>query len=151
MVDLNKCVYGDKLLSRQRTIFTYIKRLHDNEYYDHVVRGPNNLEVTRTNDGFVYRNQVSRKPEIDHDIIGILKDDPVYNVSVGNDVVFVGFKSECKEVLNILYEYYKDDKPIPSIIMTNQKDTIDYKWIYGSEQTYIEKCLDSLIDFKYGD
>ena len=69
-VDLNTCKPGDKLLSSHGLELTYIKKLTEDNYYDHLVRYPNGSEGTRTNDGYVFRT--NRKPEIDHDIVKII-------------------------------------------------------------------------------
>lgn len=69
-IDLSKCKKGQKLLSSHGVILTYVAPLPDNNYYDHIVEYPNGAVGSRTNDGFVYRN--NRKPEIDEDIVKIL-------------------------------------------------------------------------------
>lgn len=67
-VDLRKCKSGDKLLSVNGMVLTYIGRL-ENQYMDHMVQYPNGSYGSRTHDGFVFRK--NRLPE-DHDIIMIL-------------------------------------------------------------------------------
>lgn len=151
MVDLNTCKQGDKLLSRQGEILTYVRKLLDTDYHDHEVMYLNGSFGTRMNDGHVFKNTQLRNPNLDHDIILILKGIDMFMVSVEQEIVYIGVESDCRKVLNILYEYYKEDKPTPSIIMTNQKDVEGYEQMYGTEQTYIEKCLDTYIDFNYGD
>lgn len=81
-IDLSKCEKGDILISSQGSVFEYIAPtpwLH-HTYLDHVVRRikdtegkipPDNQFVTRTNDGYAYKNK--RMPEFDEDIIQIIK------------------------------------------------------------------------------
>jgi len=71
MVDLNTCKPGDKLLSSQGEILTYIQRLPEGNYYDHEVEYASGSRGTRINDGHVFRNESKRLP-IDHDIVKIL-------------------------------------------------------------------------------
>lgn len=67
-IDLNRCLMGDKLLSKHGTILTYIKRLPNECYYDHIVEYPNGGSGTRTNDGHVFKKSGSRR-ESDEDIV----------------------------------------------------------------------------------
>lgn len=71
MVDLNTCKPGDKLKTKHGTILTYVKKLPEYDYYDHVIRYPNGALGTRINEGFVYKNP-NKRLEIDEDIIEIL-------------------------------------------------------------------------------
>jgi hypothetical protein len=68
LVDLRKCKPGDKLLSVNGMVLTYIGRL-ENQYMDHMIQYPNGSYGSRTHDGFVFRK--NHQPE-DHDIIMIL-------------------------------------------------------------------------------
>lgn len=70
-VDLNTCVYGDTLISKHGWKLTYIKRLPESDYYDHLVEYSNGSKGTRMNDGCVYK-RVSCRLESDHDIVSII-------------------------------------------------------------------------------
>jgi hypothetical protein len=70
-IDLSTCVEGQKLLSSQGMILTYLRPLPNRDYYDHVVTYVDGGTGTRTNDGFVYRN--NRMEKYDHDIVEILE------------------------------------------------------------------------------
>jgi hypothetical protein len=73
-IDLNTCKEGDILISKHGTKLTYVKKLNPNvDYYDHEVRYKDKMRGrgTRTNDGFVMRDESSRL-ETDHDIIEII-------------------------------------------------------------------------------
>ena len=78
-VDLRLCEPGDILISSLGATLEYVRPTKENEYLDHVVRyiemadgsKPNGSKGTRTHDGFVMK--FNRKPEIDHDIIKIIK------------------------------------------------------------------------------
>ena len=63
--------------------------------------------------------------------------------------MYVGDEKSCRYIANILYRYYKNDKPIPSIIIINQDDILSKKNKFGTHQTYIEICLDSTRKFSY--
>lgn len=54
MVNLNKCKYGDKLLTRYGKIVTYYKKCDIVETYKHLVYVSDNRIGSRTDDGFVY-------------------------------------------------------------------------------------------------
>ena len=69
-VDLSKCKPGDKLVSSHGWTLTYVRPLPMGNFYDHEVRYPDGSGGTRTNDGFVFRN--NRIPETDHDIVEII-------------------------------------------------------------------------------
>jgi hypothetical protein len=78
MIDLNTCQKGDILISSQGLELEYISRTPYKHYtyLDHVVKYPSDKfgsenYGTRTNDGFTFLN--NRKPEIDHDIVKIIK------------------------------------------------------------------------------
>ena len=76
-VDLNQCKAGDILITSQGIKLEYISKTpwkHYN-YLDHVVKYPTkdfgkNNYGTRTNDGFVFKN--NRIPETDNDIVEII-------------------------------------------------------------------------------
>ena len=70
MMDLNKCKRGDKLLTSQGLILTYVVKLPKEHYYDHAVKYPDGAIGGRTDDGHVYRGM--RLPSVDQDIIKIL-------------------------------------------------------------------------------
>jgi hypothetical protein len=72
-VDLSTAIQGQKLKSKHGMILTYSRPL-ENNYYDHEVVYPDGSLGTRTNDGYVYRNEKSRMVE-DHDIVEILPTD----------------------------------------------------------------------------
>ena len=72
MVDLTRCKPGDKLRSKHGMILTYVKRLPEGSYYDHMIQYPDGSFGTRTNEGFTYRN-ISSRLETDHDVVEILK------------------------------------------------------------------------------
>jgi hypothetical protein len=69
-IDLSKCTKGQKLLSSHGETLTYVKPLPEDNYYDHLIEYSNGSSGSRTNEGYVYRN--NRKPEFDDDIIEIL-------------------------------------------------------------------------------
>lgn len=60
IIDLNTCVPGQKLKARDRTILTYIRKLPEDNYYDHEVQYPDGSFGTLMNDGFVFKNKSSR-------------------------------------------------------------------------------------------
>ena len=55
-VDLRTCKAGDKLVSCNGMILTYVSPTPEGHYYDHFVRYPNGSEGTRIHDGHVMRN-----------------------------------------------------------------------------------------------
>ncbi len=73
-IDLNTCKKGDILISKQGVRMFYESKLNPEiDYYDHKVKyeDENVGFGTRTNDGFVMRNEGSRL-ETDRDIIEII-------------------------------------------------------------------------------
>ena len=73
-IDLNTCKKGDILISKHGLKLTYVKKLNPEiDYYDHEVKYEDRMmgNGTRTNDGFVMRNESSRL-ETDHDIVEII-------------------------------------------------------------------------------
>jgi hypothetical protein len=70
-VDLNTCVPGQKLMSSQGSILTYVRKLPPGSYYEHEVAYPNDSKGTRMSDGFTYKNENKRLPS-DQDIVEIL-------------------------------------------------------------------------------
>ena len=81
IIDLNTCKKGDILISSLGATLMYIGKtpLLGYTYLDHVVQYkkekdgkayPKKCYGTRTNDGFVFRE--NRIPETDHDIIKII-------------------------------------------------------------------------------
>lgn len=73
-IDLNTCKKGDILISKHGAKLTYVRRLNpETDYYDHEVKyeDKNLGNGTRTNDGFVMRNEGSRL-ETDHNIVEII-------------------------------------------------------------------------------
>lgn len=74
-IDLSKCEKGDLLISSHGMKLKYIRPTKETEYLDHVVEyieGDYKGSMgTRTNDGYVMKH--NRKPEIDHDIVEIVK------------------------------------------------------------------------------
>lgn len=73
-IDLNTCKEGGILISKHGAKLTYVKKLNpDVDYYDHEVKYEDKMRGrgTRTNDGFVMRNEGSRL-ESDHDIVEII-------------------------------------------------------------------------------
>lgn len=73
-IDLNTCKKGDILISKHGLKLTYVKKLNPEvDYYDHEVKYEDRMmgNGTRTNDGFVMRNEGNRL-ETDHDIIEII-------------------------------------------------------------------------------
>jgi hypothetical protein len=76
-INLNTCEKGDILISKHGARLTYVRKLNPEiHYYDHEVKyGDKNLgKGTRTNDGFVMRNESARL-ETDHDIVEIIYSD----------------------------------------------------------------------------
>jgi len=72
-IDLRNCIEGDLLISSQGAKLRYLRPTNESEYLDHVVEY---LEEglgkgTRTHDGYVFAK--ARRPETDHDIIEIIK------------------------------------------------------------------------------
>jgi len=83
-IDLSICKKGDILISHLGGILEYVKPLPEEHYFDHEVKYLKVLKDngdefpefggssgTRTNEGFVYKN--NRIKESDHDIIAIIK------------------------------------------------------------------------------
>ena len=72
-VDLRECEKGDILISALGAKLKYVKPLPDDDYMDHEVEYSDPIKGNgqRTHDGYVYRNK--REPEIDHDIVQIIK------------------------------------------------------------------------------
>lgn len=85
-IDLSICDTGDILISSKGSILQYVCKTPWGvyKYLDHVVKyictkeGYSFAEIsgepsygTRTNDGFVYRN--NRDPKVDNDIVKIIK------------------------------------------------------------------------------
>ncbi len=74
MIDLNTCKEGDILISKHGVKMFYVKKLNPEvDYYDHEIRYGNKSlgKGTRTNDGFVMRNE-DKRLETDHDIVEII-------------------------------------------------------------------------------
>lgn len=79
IIDLSTCRKGDILVSSLGAKLQYVGNLAADDYYDHKVKyiqmenGSRPIDVfgTRTNDGYVFKN--NRKPETDHDIVKIMK------------------------------------------------------------------------------
>jgi len=73
MIDLRICTKGDILISSHGAKLKYVRPTIEREYLDHVVEYDDPLlgNGTRTHNGFVFKN--NRKPEIDHDIVKIIK------------------------------------------------------------------------------
>lgn len=79
-VDLRQCKHGDILISALGAKLKYIKPLSDEDYMEHEVEyltdkdGKPFINMgkgSRTHDGYVFRKK--RNPEIDHDIVQIIK------------------------------------------------------------------------------
>ena len=76
-IDLRTCKRGDILISSQGARLKYLRPTRKGEYLDHVVehtdkvKGKTLGKGTRTHDGYVFK--FNRKPEIDHDIVQIIK------------------------------------------------------------------------------
>jgi hypothetical protein len=70
-IDLNTCKTGDILISKHGEKLTYVKKLKEEDYYDHEIMYSNGSLGTRINDGHVYRRVSSRLFE-DHDIVEII-------------------------------------------------------------------------------
>lgn len=68
-IDLNKCKRGDKLFSRCGHIFTYVERYKSIYTYRHVVRYPDGMCGTRTDDGLLDAEGIT-----DEDIVSIYDD-----------------------------------------------------------------------------
>jgi len=73
-IDLNTCEAGDILISKHGLRLIYVRKLEPENYYDHEVSydDPKLGNGTRTNDGFVMRNERARL-DSDHDIVEIIK------------------------------------------------------------------------------
>jgi len=74
-IDLNICEEGDILISKHGLKLKYVKKLNPEvDYYDHEVQYLDKSlgKGTRTNDGFVMRNE-NKRLETDHDIVEIIK------------------------------------------------------------------------------
>lgn len=67
-VDLTKCKVGQKLLSNQGKVFTYMGKSNSIEFPHRVLLDGDNCTGTRTNEGWTYR---SRPLPMDEDIIYI--------------------------------------------------------------------------------
>lgn len=67
-VDLTKCKVGQKLLSNQGKVFTYMGKSNSTEFPHRVLYSGDNLMGTRTNEGWTFRN---RPLPMDEDIIYI--------------------------------------------------------------------------------
>ena len=72
-VDLRECEKGDILISALGSELIYVGPLPESNYYDHEVKYTDPLKGngTRTHDGYVMRH--NRLPDIDHDIVQIIK------------------------------------------------------------------------------
>jgi len=71
-IDLNTCVPGQKLVTRQGNSATYEMRLHKSHFYGHKVKLENGFVETRTHDGYVFKNLTVRDPKVDEDIVEII-------------------------------------------------------------------------------
>jgi len=72
-----------------------------------------------------------------------------FEVRVEGECLYIGKEELCRNVLNLLYDYYQYDKPIPSILMSKQDIIEEGKEICGTEQVYINYCLDPSTNFQY--
>lgn len=72
-INLNKCVIGQKLVSKHGMVLTYLGKNKGNhtKLWPHMVKYPDGGTGSRTTDGFVYTNPKSRLPA-DHDIVTII-------------------------------------------------------------------------------
>lgn len=71
MVDLSKCNQGDLLITKHGLLLSYVKPCEYGSYYDHEVEYLN-MNVgngTRTNEGYVFRNN---RKESDQDVVEII-------------------------------------------------------------------------------
>lgn len=72
-VDMSICKPGDILISRHGTELTYVRKATEEEYGDHIIQYPKPCgRGTRFNNGYVY--QYNRMPEVDHDVVYIMKE-----------------------------------------------------------------------------
>lgn len=77
-INLNTCVPGQKLLTRQGTGAIYVCRISKNPLYNHKIKlDDNDFIESRTNDGYVFKNITVRDPKTDLDIVEILPIVPV--------------------------------------------------------------------------
>ena len=79
-IDLHTCEEGDILISSHGHKLIYVRKTKEFEYLDYIVKyyekddGTKyslNCMGSRTNDGYVFKK--NRMPEIDHDIVKIIK------------------------------------------------------------------------------
>lgn len=75
----------------------------------------------------------------------------IFEVRVNNECVYVGTENNCDKLANILYEYYKEDNPAPSILKINQNNPNYHSSVVGSEQDFIEQVLDDSNECVYED
>ena len=79
MIDLHKCVAGDKLISCHGLELTYLK-LEEGRAFPHTVKYPSNAlfgensEGSRLDNGQVYGNRLMA---LDHDIVIVVRDGEV--------------------------------------------------------------------------
>ena len=81
-VDLRTCKAGDKLVSCNGMILTYVSPTPEGHYYDHFVQYPNGSQGARIHDGHVMRNESKRLPS-DEDIVEIF---PCASLTVFDEV-----------------------------------------------------------------
>jgi hypothetical protein len=73
MIDLRKCVPGQKLRTKHGTILEYLGP-SDSLSYPHLIRYPNGSEGTRCDDGFTYK---FKRMDEDEDVVEILPIDKI--------------------------------------------------------------------------
>lgn len=89
MIDLRNCNKGDKLISNHGDTLTYVE--HQPEaYFPHIVKYADGSRGSRTDDGFVMRNE-SQRLETDHNIVEVI---PLENPKVSHEV---GHERSCED------------------------------------------------------
>jgi hypothetical protein len=73
----------------------------------------------------------------------------MFEIRLEDECIYVGDEKSCRYIANMLYDYYKNDKPLPSIIIINQNDILSEKNDFGTQQEYIETCLNSNYELEY--
>jgi hypothetical protein len=65
----------------------------------------------------------------------------MFEIRLEDECIYVGDEKSCRYIANMVYEYYKNDKPIPSITIINQDDILNKKKKICTQQNYIEKYV----------
>lgn len=107
-INLNTCVKGQKLKSKQGKILTYLGKTGD-LHYPHKVQYPSGEEGTRTDDGYVF---ILNQLQGDEDIVEIL---PLETPEPKKEKFTIVYRHYNPILVKVEYEYISTDN-LPSVL-----------------------------------